>query len=236
MAGNVGLPLGDTGFVNLSLEYGNADPTNRSVQRADAAALIAAGNTDVADPAQIWGNPTIEDELKLFGNVGHLFANQLQFYGHANYAEKKVTEGFYFRNPNTRANIYSLDDGATLLIGDVLDARDGIADGSAHCPTVRVMNNVPDQAALAQVFADPTLLLLSRDDSGRVHAAVRRRGQRQVGGGRRAAARGERPDLGMPAPATAPTSRTSSSTTPSTRRSARTRPATSIRGCTARRK
>ena len=49
MAGNVGLPLGDTGFVNLSLEYGNADPTNRSVQRADAAALIAAGNTDVAD-------------------------------------------------------------------------------------------------------------------------------------------------------------------------------------------
>ena len=36
----IGLPLGDTGFVNLSLEYGNADPTNRSVQRADAAALI----------------------------------------------------------------------------------------------------------------------------------------------------------------------------------------------------
>ena len=109
----------------------------------------------MADPAQIWGNPTIEDELKLFGNFGHLFANQMQFYGHANYAEKKVTEGFYFRNPNTRANIYSLDDGATLLIGDVLDARDGIADGSAHCPTVRVMNHVPDQAALAQVFADP---------------------------------------------------------------------------------
>ncbi len=66
-----------------------------------------------------------------------------------------MTEGFYFRNPNNRANIYSLDDGATLLIGDVLDARDGIADGSAHCPTVRVMNHVPDQAALAQVFADP---------------------------------------------------------------------------------
>ena len=79
MAGNVGLPLGDTGFVNLSLEYGNADPTNRSVQRADAATLIAAGNTDVADPAQIWGNPTIEDDLKLFGNFGRLFANQMQF-------------------------------------------------------------------------------------------------------------------------------------------------------------
>ena len=155
IAGNVGLPLGNTGFVNLSMEYGNADPTNRSVQRADAAALIAAGNTHVADPAQIWGNPTIEDELKLFGNFGHLFANRMQFYGHTNYAEKKVTEGFYFRNPNNRANIYSLDDGETLLIGDVLDAHDGVADGSANCPTVRVMNNRPDQAALAQVFADP---------------------------------------------------------------------------------
>ena len=155
IAGNVGLPLGETGFANLSLEYGNADPTNRSVQRADAAALIAAGNTAVADPAQIWGNPTIENDVKFFGNFGHLFSNGLQLYGHTNFAKKKVTEGFYFRNPNNRANIYSLDDGETLLIGDVLDARDGIVDGSANCPTVRVTDNVPDQAALAQVFADP---------------------------------------------------------------------------------
>ena len=36
VAGNVGLPLGAGGFANLSLEYGNADPTDRSVQRADA--------------------------------------------------------------------------------------------------------------------------------------------------------------------------------------------------------
>ena len=155
IAGNVGLPLGETGFANLSLEYGNADPTNRSVQRADAAALIAAGNTAVADPAQIWGNPTIENDVKFFGNFGHMFSNDLQLYGHTNFAEKKVTEGFYFRNPNNRENIYSLDDGETLLIGDVLDAQDGIVDGSANCPTVRVTDNVPDPAALAQVFADP---------------------------------------------------------------------------------
>ena len=44
-AGNAGLPLGETGFANLSLEYGNANPTDRSVQRLDAAALAAAGNT-----------------------------------------------------------------------------------------------------------------------------------------------------------------------------------------------
>ena len=57
LAGNVGLPLGETGFANLSLEYGNANPTDRSVQRLDAAALVAAGNTHVRDPAQVWGNP-----------------------------------------------------------------------------------------------------------------------------------------------------------------------------------
>ena len=152
LAGNVGLPLGETGFANLSLEYGNANPTDRSVQRLDAADLAAAGNTHVRDPAQVWGNPRIEDDLKLFGNFGHLFANRVQVYGYANYADKKVTEGFFFRNPNSRQSIYSLDGGQTLLIGDVLQAR-GL--GSANCPVVRVSDNVPDPDALARVFADP---------------------------------------------------------------------------------
>ena len=154
IAGNVGLPLGNTGFVNLSMEYGNADPTNRSVQRADAAALIAAGNTHVADPAQIWGNPTIEDDLKLFANFGTGGDRAAEFYGHANYAEKKVTEGFYFRNPNNRANIYSLDDGETLMVGDRRWARSGVP-GAGNCPTVPIADNVPDPAALAQVAAEP---------------------------------------------------------------------------------
>ena len=155
IAGNVGLPLGDTGFANLSMEYGNADPTSRSVQRADAAALTAAGNTHVADPAQVWGNSRYEDDLKLFGNFGHLLDNQVQVYGHASYAEKTATQGFYYRNPNTRANIFSLDSGQSLLIGDVLDAQDGVRDGSAGCPAVPITDHRPDQAALAQVFADP---------------------------------------------------------------------------------
>ena len=63
--------------------------------------------------------------------------------------------GFYFRNPNNRANIYSLDDGETLMIADLLDARDVVVDGSANCPVVRITDNVPDQEALARVSADP---------------------------------------------------------------------------------
>ena len=155
VAGNAGLPLGATGFANLSLEYGNTGPTSRSVQRDDAQALIDAGNTAVADPVQIWGSPEIDDDLKLFGNFGHLFDNGLQLYGHANYASKTVAGGFYFRNPNTRWGIYSADMGETLLIGDALDARDGVPDGSANCPTVAITDHRPDPAALRAVFDDP---------------------------------------------------------------------------------
>ena len=155
VAGNVGLPLGEFGFANLSAEYGNAAATSRSVQRSDAALLTSVGNTHVRNPAQLWGSPKVEDDLKLWGNFGHLLHDGTQLYAHANYASERVTGGFFFRNPNTRAAVFSIDDGETLLIGDALDARDGVADGSWGCPTVRVSNGLPDQAALAQVFADP---------------------------------------------------------------------------------
>ena len=155
VAGNAGLPLGRTGFANLSVEYGNAGPTSRSVQRDDAAFLRAAGNAAVADPVQIWGAPRIDDNVKLWVNAGHLFARGVQAYGHANYASRRVASGFFFRNPNTRAAVFSANQGQSLLIGDVLDARDGVPDGSATCPPVPISAGRPDQSALARVFADP---------------------------------------------------------------------------------
>ena len=155
VSANAGLPLGNHGFANLSAELGNTGATSRSVQRADAALLVAAGNTYVRDPAQVWGSPEIEDDVKLWGNFGRFFGDDVQLYGHGNYARERVTSGFFFRNPNTRSAVFSADGGETLLVGDVLDAQDGVLDGSANCPTVRVVNGLPDQAALARVFADP---------------------------------------------------------------------------------
>ena len=91
-AGNVGLPLGSGGFANLSLEFGNANPTDRTAPRSDAVALIAAGNTHVrSEHPQVWGNPDIDDELKLFGNFGYTLQRGVQFYAHTNYAGKTVT-------------------------------------------------------------------------------------------------------------------------------------------------
>ena len=153
VAGNAGLPLGTAGFANLSLEFGNANQTDRTAPRSDAVALVAAGNTHVrSEHPQVWGNPDIDDELKLFGNFGYTLPAGVQLYGHTNYASKKVTQSFFFRNPNTRLGVFSVDGGRTLLIGDALTAS---GNGAANCPTVAVTDNVPDPVALRQVFADP---------------------------------------------------------------------------------
>ena len=210
-AGNVGLPLGPEGFLNLSLEYGKANPTSRSIQREDALGIIEAGNTNLRNPAQIWGSPKLDDDLKLFANFGYPFENGLQFYGHTNFASRKVTGGFYFRNPHTRGgvfrghrlhpisrlNVYNADGGFTnfpdpnetdpeesdhrdaivydangqvvslpgqkgipsLRVGDQAWAETGV-EGAGGCPTIPIIDNVPDAAGLQQVEADPNCFTL----------------------------------------------------------------------------
>jgi iron complex outermembrane receptor protein len=120
------------------------------VQRDDAAALVAAGNTAVANPAQIWGSPIIDDDLKLWMNLGLDLGGGTTAYAFGNHSSKHVDGGFYFRNPNTRAAVFSGDDGETLLIGDLQLAEGG---APAGCPTVAITDNVPDPSALAEVFA-----------------------------------------------------------------------------------
>ena len=146
ISGNIGLPLGETGFLNLTAEYGNALPTDRSVQRNDALALInQQGNSSVRKPAQIWGAPEVSDEIKLWANAGHNFDDYTQLYSHGNYVSKQVEGGFYFRNPNTRSGVFgtsNADGQSILLVGDMLDAQDGVLDGSAMCPEVRVDGGV----------------------------------------------------------------------------------------------
>ena len=148
LAGNIGLGREDL-WTNLSVEYGGMNETDRSIQRDDAAALISAGNTDVADPAQPWGHPIIRNDIKLFANYGASITDGIKFYGHANYAQKEVEGGFYFRNPNTRGAVFSNDGGETLLVGRL--------SGTGEVPVVKITNNVPDPVALQQVFSDPNL-------------------------------------------------------------------------------
>jgi iron complex outermembrane receptor protein len=159
--GNVGMPFTDDGFVNLSFQLKNADATSRSVQRPDAAGLIAAGNTDVPDPAMIWGSPEIKDDITIFGNVGLDLGDDKEFYMFGNYSERDAEGGFYYRNPHNRGNVFSIDGGETLLVGDVGLATTGVA----TCGTPVVPANVPNvlvtDAYLAMV-ADPNCFSMNQ--------------------------------------------------------------------------
>ena len=147
VAGNIGLGSKET-WTNLSLEYGGTDPTIRSVQRDDAIALEEAGNINVRSPAQIWGQPITEGDLKFFANYGSVLTDNIDFYGHANYASKRVDGGFYFRNPNTRSGVFSTDGGETLLVGNL---------AGGEYPNIPITDDKPDPVELAKVFADPNL-------------------------------------------------------------------------------
>ena len=172
VAGNVGVPLGANGFGNISMEYGTAAPTNRAIQRQDASDIINAGNTNLRDTAQVWGSPRINHDFKLFANFGHLFDDRYQLYGHGNYASRKVTGGFYFRNPHTRGGVFRgpvVDGNRTLLVGDQVWADTaptskvpppGREPGAGGCPIIPIVDNVPDAGALSAVEADPNCFTL----------------------------------------------------------------------------
>jgi iron complex outermembrane receptor protein len=151
ISGNIGLPLTKDGFANLSFQYKNADATSRSVQRPDAEAFDAAG-LNVANPAQIWGSPEINDDISIFGNVGLDLGDDKEFYMFGNYSERDVRGCFYYRNPHTRGTVYSLDDGATLLVGDLTPGpvgqqNDGLGLGDGiPCPVIPIItDNVTTQ-------------------------------------------------------------------------------------------
>lgn len=147
VAGNIGLPFTDQGFMNLSFEYGSTDDTDRSVQRDDAQALIDNGNPFVATPAQIWGQPKIDDDLKLVFNMGAEVGGGNEFYAFGNYAQKDVDGGFYFRNPDTRSGVFAAD--GIRLIGDTND--NGIDD----CAQYRVpAGGSYDQSYVDALIAD----------------------------------------------------------------------------------
>ena len=147
---NLGLPVGEGGFSNLSLELSGMDPTSRSIQRGDAQDLIDAGNTAVRTPAaQIWGTPEIDGNFKFFGNAEVEISDSARAYAFGNVSRRTVEGGFYYRNPTSRTGVFSNDDGQTALVADLS------ADGSGNCPVVAIRDHVPDASVLAEVAANP---------------------------------------------------------------------------------
>jgi len=151
IAGKFGMPLGQDGFVTTSFQIRQADDTSRSAQRPDAAALIAAGNTAVANPAQIWGAPKIDDDVTFFMNAGVTNSDGSESYMFGNYSERDVDGGFYYRNPDGRSGVFTQGD--FRLVGDI--------DGTCAYSTAGTVD--PSNYALRDtIMADASCFLMNQ--------------------------------------------------------------------------
>ena len=126
IAGNAGLPLGDSGFVNLSLELGQSSDTERSVQHRDAAALMALGIPNVGDPAKPWGSPKVSDSINAVANIGLDINDATEFYAFGNFSSREVETPFFFRSPMNRTGVYKTGDNIFLTAGDGCQEKHGV--------------------------------------------------------------------------------------------------------------
>ena len=126
VAGNIGLPLFDSGFANLSLEYGTSEPTDRSVQHGDATALIQQGVEGVRVPAKPWGSPDVKSNFKFVANLGNNVGEDGHFYAFGNYAEREVETFFFFRSPMNRVGVYKTGDNFFLVGGEGCQAKHNV--------------------------------------------------------------------------------------------------------------
>ena len=144
--GNIGLPLPSNGFLSLSAEYSESDPTERSIQITSAAEQAAAGNTAIPNPAQIWGAPDIDDNLKLFANAGMELADTHEVYAFGGYSGRVVEGGYYWRDPFNRSEVFTSgwprwgDDPEALVLDQT---------GAGSCPGLTVPAPGLSQADLA---------------------------------------------------------------------------------------
>ena len=177
VAANLGLPLGDRGFVNITGEMRDVEGTVRSVVRNDVAFAAANGyspvsdfqaiNTYTGEAPQYWGQPDIDDDAKLFLNAAFEINDSLEIYAFGNYAERAVTGGFFYRNvvggpSGQRGGVYKgpTVDPTTGLANDsgVPSVLVGDLDGGSSCtdgiPLGGSGGVIPDPGLLASVTAD----------------------------------------------------------------------------------
>ena len=137
--GNIGLPLGDDGFFNLTGSWMEQDPTSRSTQRTDASVLLASGNVvqqqEVRQPyAQIYGGPEYRDNWNLFFNSGIQVSDSQEVYAFGNFGRRETEGGFFFRNPNDRTGVYDDGNGIRSIVDTNLQG--GESNYQSNCPAL----------------------------------------------------------------------------------------------------
>lgn len=140
--GNIGLPLGGSGFLSISGEFSESEATSRGEQYCESWFCLdssnpvynpSAGYTKYTnDPiflagvpdanigqgpfVQPWGTPNTE-AMRVFFNSGYDLGGGTELYAFGNYSASSADGGFYYRYPNN---------------GTIEDLRR--ADGSIYSP------------------------------------------------------------------------------------------------------
>jgi len=104
ISANLGLALGDRGFVNLSGEYDDDGQTSRGATRP-IALIFAAQNPTLASklpnypgPVQIWGSSPSHG-YKAVINAAYEVTDSSKLYFFGNAAQSKANESFNYRSP-----------------------------------------------------------------------------------------------------------------------------------------
>ena len=104
---NIGLPLGDTGFVNATIEYVDNDALSRGIQRPDAQALIDMGVQGIGADApfgdaplvQTWGRPQTEG-TRFYLNSGFEISRSAELYARVGLSKNEGRYRFFYRPPD----------------------------------------------------------------------------------------------------------------------------------------
>lgn len=153
--GNIGLPLGDDGFLNITGSWMEQDPTSRSLQRTDAATLLSSGNAEqqasIRQPyTQIYGGPEYKDNWNVFFNSGIQVSDSKEVYAFGNYGERETEGGFWFRNPNDRTGVYDNGSGVRAVVDTNIAA--GQTGVTSNCPALQSPGSGGDGNPLDQAL------------------------------------------------------------------------------------
>jgi iron complex outermembrane receptor protein len=98
---NLGLPLTDRGFINMTAEYSSSDITWRGNARPDAAAvgdIVGRDLVPLRGLGQRWGDPDV-DVWKLLVNASADIGESTELYGFATYMDNTTISDFFYRRP-----------------------------------------------------------------------------------------------------------------------------------------
>jgi iron complex outermembrane receptor protein len=98
---NLGLPLGNDGFFNLTAEYFNSNHTSRGSARPDAVRVGQAVGIDKVPfngLGQRWGSPDSKGLLSFF-NAETAIGESSHIYAFGSYSDEEFSSSFFYRDP-----------------------------------------------------------------------------------------------------------------------------------------